>query len=423
MRKMLIITMLFSSYFSFGQDPSFSHSDLGSIYMNPAYTGASGYPKFLSIRRNQWKDYNIPSEGEFNGNPGGIRPFTTNLAEFSVGIPIDNRSRTGLRTIGVGGSFMGEDHLLEPDLLTNTIFLRRSDYQLYLSGLFKVGKFKPLFRRGEKNSVIHYMQHAISYGQSIYGLETQGIITSDMLTPYTLDYSSLPSPSIDIQDLAINRQPFHKLVYGLLYSIQGNTNSSNYQRTENGFAWQRMTEGFNNNLLTSKITIHTKRKGSVADWDMKIIPFWNYFAKREIYYEGAPLSNKVMGKTEVGGSIDIGRYSPLELGAFLRFNSAYYQDSSKINWQSVSPFMRFNIRGRRHAFQLSWCKDIENTFFTKPSEDLYIKNTGITNEFSLTIILWGGKGPKECIEYGLMKNNGLLQDIKKNGLINKGGFK
>ena len=43
--------------------------------------------------------------------------------------------------------------------------------------------------------------------------------------------------------------------------------------------------------------------------------------------------------------------------------------------------------------------------------------------FSLTIILWGGKGPKECIEYGLMKQNGLLQDIKKNGLLNKGGLK
>ena len=130
-----------------------------------------------------------------------------------------------------------------------------------------------------------------------------------------------------------------------------------------------------------------------------------------------------MGKTEIGGSIEVGRYSLLELGSLLRFTSDYRDENLDVNWQTISPFIRFNIRGRRHAFQLSWCSDIESTFFTNPENDLYITNTGITNEFSLTIILWGGKGPKECIEYGLMETNGLLQDIKNNGLINKGGFK
>ena len=131
MKKIASILLIFICIDSYGQDPSFSQSDLGSIYMNPAYTGSSGHPKFLSIRREQWKNYNIPSNGEFNGNTGGIRPFTTSLAEFSVGIDAGNDGRVGLRTIGIGASFMAEDNLLAPELLSNTIFLRRSDYQIY----------------------------------------------------------------------------------------------------------------------------------------------------------------------------------------------------------------------------------------------------------------------------------------------------
>lgn len=417
MRKIIIIFLVINSIPSFSQDPSFSQSDLGSIYMNPAYTGASGHPQFLSIRREQWKNYNIPSNGEFNANPGGIRPFTTSLAEFSVGIDAGgNDGRVGLRTIGIGASFMAEDHLLDPSLLANTIFLRRSDYQAYLSGLFKVATTKPLFRKGKESSVIHYAQPAISYGQSVYGLETDGIVTSNMLDAYTLSYSDLPfSLPLNIQDLAINRKPFHKLVIGILHSAQGNTNSSEYQRTENGFVFQRMTEGFNNSPLTSKITLHTKHKGAIPDWSFKMIPYWNTFAKREIYYSGGPFTNKIIGKTEIGGSIEVGRYSLLELGSLLRFTSDYRDEKLDVNWQTISPFIRFNIRGRRHAFQLSWCSDMESTFFTNPENDLYIRNTGITNEFSLIVIFWGGKGPKECIKHGLMKQNGLLQDIKKNG--------
>ena len=420
MRKIIFLFLVICSFPSYSQDPSFSQSDLGSMYMNPAYTGASGHPKFLSIRREQWKNYNIPSNGELNGNPGGIRPFTTSLAEFSIGLPFSD-GRVGLRTIGIGGSFMAEDHLLEEDWVANTIFLTRSDYQAYLSGLFKIGTSKPLFKikNGKKNSVIHYIQPAFSYGQSRYGLKTDGIVTSAMLTPYTLDYSALPSPSISIQDLAINERYFHKIVIGILHSAQGNTNSSKYNRTENGIVLQRISEGFNNSPLTSKITLHTKTKGN---WT-KISPYWNIFSKREIYYSEAPLTNKIMAKTELGGSLELFQNTPLELGTILRFTSDYRDDNLDINWQTFSLFGRLNIRGKNHAFQLSWCTDFEHTLFTKKENYLYIRNTGFTHEFGFTIMLWGGKGPKECIEYGLMKQNGLLQDIKNNGLLNKGGFK
>ena len=112
-----------------------------------------------------------------------------------------------------------------------------------------------------------------------------------------------------------------------------------------------MTEGFNNNPLTSKIILHAKQKGSLPDWNLRMIPYWNVFSKREIYYSGGPFSNKIMGKTEIGGSIEVGRYSLLELGSLLRFNSNYENTGIKqLNWQTTSPFIRFNLRGRRHFF-------------------------------------------------------------------------
>jgi hypothetical protein len=58
-----------------------------------------------------------------------------------------------------------------------------------------------------------------------------------MLTPYTLDYSNLPNLSITLQDLAINKRPFHKIVIGYIHSFQGNTNVSDYQKIELGFAF------------------------------------------------------------------------------------------------------------------------------------------------------------------------------------------
>ena len=62
MKKIILILFCSLAFTTFSQDPSFSQADLGSIYMNPAYAGASGHPKFLSIRREQWKNYNIPSD-------------------------------------------------------------------------------------------------------------------------------------------------------------------------------------------------------------------------------------------------------------------------------------------------------------------------------------------------------------------------
>jgi hypothetical protein len=54
-----------------------------------------------------------------------------------------------------------------------------------------------------------------------------------------------------------------------------------------------------------------------------------------------------------------------------------------------------------------------------PNKWLYVGNTGSTHELSLSIFLWGGKGAKECIEYGRMENNALYKDVRENGLLSK----
>ena len=51
LRKIIIAVFLTNYTSVFSQDASFSQSDLGSLYMNPAYTGASGDPTLLSIRK------------------------------------------------------------------------------------------------------------------------------------------------------------------------------------------------------------------------------------------------------------------------------------------------------------------------------------------------------------------------------------
>ena len=185
----------------------------------------------------------------------------------------------GLRTIGLGLSFMAEDHSIIPDILSNTIFLRRKDYQFYLSGLYKIGRTRSFFKNG--GTVVHYFQPAISYGQSIYGLQTDGIVTSGMITPYTLSYSDLPDPSISIQDLVINRKPFNKLVIGFLHSIQGNTSSSQSKRTETGFSFQRILKDliilFNLKNYFSYIKI-------ISPWRSKITIIGIHLQKRTILH-------------------------------------------------------------------------------------------------------------------------------------------
>ena len=125
-----------------------------------------------------------------------------------------------------------------------------------------------------------------------------------------------------------------------------------------------------------------------------------------------------MAKTEAGGSLEFGR---LELGSLVRFNSNYTNDKLDVNWQTISPFIRFNLPYKRNAFQFSYCTDLESTFFTDQENDLYIRNTGLTHEISLVITFWSYRTnpTKECIKYGVMKDSGLLQDLKKNNWIEK----
>ena len=123
LRKIIIAVFLTNYTSVFSQDASFSQSDLGSLYMNPAYTGASGDPTLLSIRKMQWTNYDTR----------GIRPFTTSLAEISFAIDAGNRGAVGLRTIGLGLSFMAEDHSIIPDILFSFIYLKFSYFDLCVS--------------------------------------------------------------------------------------------------------------------------------------------------------------------------------------------------------------------------------------------------------------------------------------------------
>ena len=44
---------------------------------------------------------------------------------------------------------------------------------------------------------------------------------------------------------------------------------------------------------------------------------------------------------------------------------------------------------------------------------------GLSHEISLVVHLWGGKGAKECIEYGVMQENALFKDLRSKGLLSK----
>ena len=75
-----------------------------------------------------------------------------------------------------------------------------------------------------------------------------------------------------------------------------------------------------------------------------------------------------------------------------------------------------------HGYQISYIYyEYERALNTE--NRLFIGNTGLTHELSLTIHLWGGKGAKECIEYGRMQENALFKDIKANGLLSKSSAK
>ena len=55
-KKVLPILLSLIYSITYAQDPSFSQIDINSMYMNPAFCGSSGHPKFLTARREQWKD-------------------------------------------------------------------------------------------------------------------------------------------------------------------------------------------------------------------------------------------------------------------------------------------------------------------------------------------------------------------------------
>mgnify|MGYP000233976389 CR=1 FL=1 len=94
MKVKLFIFISIISFYASAQDPSFSHIDLNSMYMNPAFCGSSGGTKFLSIRREQWKGIN----GSGNQSAiGGNSPFTTSLAEVSFGLSGDNARNGGVK--------------------------------------------------------------------------------------------------------------------------------------------------------------------------------------------------------------------------------------------------------------------------------------------------------------------------------------
>ena len=95
-----------------------------------------------------------------------------------------------------------------------------------------------------------------------------------------------------------------------------------------------------------------------------------------------------------------------------------YPGSSRLHFQTYIPFIRINLFGINHGYEVTYIYyEYERSINNK--DWLYIGNTGLTHELSLTIHLWGGKGASECIEYGQLKHNGLLQDLKRNGLLAK----
>ena len=145
-----------------------------------------------------------------------------------------------------------------------------------------------------------------------------------------------------------------------------------------------------------------------------MIPHWKIFYKSEHYKTNDWISRKF----ELGQSIDIGSNSPIELGQILRFTSNLSDTKTDLHFQTYIPYVRLNLFGKKHGYQISYIyHEFEKTF--NNNQWLYIGNTGATHELSLIVHLWGGKGASECIEYGQLKHNGLLQDLKRNGLLAK----
>jgi len=408
MNKNLIIIIIIISLISttlYGQDPSFSQIDVYSMYMNPALCGSSGHPKFLSIRREQWKGIN----GDGNQAAiGGNSPFTTTLVETSIGIYGDNGRNGGVKAFNFGISYLGEDNLLDENL-EGSVFIKRADYSAYMSFLLKLDNIKSL-----KKSVFFqqkYLQFGVSFGGTSFGLNSDNLIFSNMLDAYGGSYplvTNLPYSSID-------NKIFPRFSTGLVLSMLGNNSSTKQNKTILGYSFQTLNENFQlSSSISKKHTFHIEHKGTIPIWNQKMIPHWKVFYKSEHYKTNGWGSRKY----EIGQSIDIGRNSPIELGQLFRFSANL--PANNLHFQTYVPFLRLNLFGVNHGYQISYIY-YEYERAIKNDDYLYIGNTGITHELSLTIHLWGGKGAKECIEYGRMQNNTLFKDLRTKGLLNNFG--
>jgi len=403
MKKNLLILISLISTTLYGQDPSFSQIDVYSMYMNPAFCGSSGHPKFLSLRREQWKGING------SGNQaaiGGNSPFTTTLVEASVGIYGDNGKNGGIKAFNFGISYLGEDNLLDENL-EGSVFIKRADYSVYLSFLLKLDNIKSF-----KKSIFFqqkYLQFGMSFGGTSFGLNSENLVFSNMLDAYGGTYplaTNLPYNSID-------NKIFPRFSTGIVLSMLGNNSSTKQNKTILGYSFQTFNENFQlSSSISKKHTLHIEHKGTIPIWNQKMIPHWKVFYKSEHYKTNGWGSRK----HEIGQSINIGQNSPIELGQLFRFSANLPEN--KLHFQTYVPFIRLNLFGVNHGYQISYIY-YEYESAIKNDDYLYTGNTGLTHELSFIIHLWGGRGAKECIEYGRMQNNALFKDLRKNGLLSK----
>ncbi len=405
MKKISVILIFISSFYLYGQDPSFSQIDNKSMFMNPAMCGSSGYPKLLIARREQWKG--IEGRGS-QISLGGNSPFTNSLVEASFGIFGDNKRNGGVKAFNFGVSFLTEDNLIDPDY-EGGLFVNRSDYSGYMSFLLKLDNIDFLYQYSWLQN--KYLQFGLSLGGTRFGLNTENLIFSNMIDAYGGTYpiiTNLPYNTLE-------SKTFPRFGAGVVLSLLGNNSSTKLNKTILGYAFQTLNENFRfSSYVTKKHTFHIEYKGSIPRWSQKMIPHWKIFYKSEHYKTNDWISRKF----ELGQSIDIGSNSPIELGQILRFTSNLSDTKTDLHFQTYIPYVRLNLFGKKHGYQISYIyHEFEKTF--NNNQWLYIGNTGATHELSLIVHLWGGKGASECIEYGQLKHNGLLQDLKRNGLLAK----
>lgn len=403
MKMRILIVITFISSLAYGQDPSFSQIDLNSMYMNPALCGSSGYPKFLITRREQWKGING------SGNQiaiGGNSPFTNSLLEASIGLYGDNNRNGGIKAFNFGISYLAEDNIIDEDL-EGGVFIKRADYSGYISFLLKLENIRPL--RKHRWLQQKYMQFGMSFGGTTFGLDSENLIFSNMIDAYGGTYplvTNLPYNSG-------KNKTFPRFSTGIVFSMLGNNSSTKFNKTIVGYSFQTLNENFQlSTSLSKKHTFHFEHKGSIPAWKQKLIPHWKIFGKSEHYNT----DGWIFRKYEIGQSLDIGQYSPLEIGQLFRFTSNLHNDRNDLHFQTYIPYIRLNLFGKNHGYQISYIYyEYERAINNK--EWLYIGNTGTTHEISLVIHLWGGKGASECIEHGVIKNNGLFQDLRNNGML------